>query len=152
MGVSANGSAIFVASSFCIPDSPTAGLAGAGSSSGISCAGPCSGAICTSGAGAGVEGSFSLTLRFLTRICGGSAGIDSPLFLALLRRFSGLASLSLAPGLVGSIVFFRDFLGGAGLDSSSTISGIGSGAFGVAPDFGFLERVRVNHNPSDSSS
>lgn len=152
MGVSAKGNAIFVASSFCIPDSSAAGFAGAGSFSGISCAGSSSGAACASGAGAGVEGSLSLTLRFFTWTGGGSAATESPLFLALLRRFSGFASLSLAPGLVGSGFFFRVFLGGAILDSSSTTSGIGSGAFGVTPGFGFLDRVRVNMNPSDSSS
>ena len=150
MGVSANGNAIFVASSFCMPDSLFFSFPWTDSSSGFSCVGSFSGFVCASGAG--VEGSFSLALRFFTCTGGGSATIDSPLFLALLLRFSDFGSLSFGAVLGASIGFLRVFLGGAVLGSSSIAPGIGSGSFGTAAAFSFLPRVRVNGNPSDSSS
>ena len=76
--------------------------------------------------------------------------MDSPLFLALLLRFSGFGSLSMGALLSGSAVFFRPFLAGAGFCSSSTASGIDSGSFDVTTALDFF--VRVNGKPSDTSS
>ena len=80
MGVSAKGNATFVTSSFWI--------LGASSVATFCCSCGCSSGL-ESGAGAGVEGALSLTLRFFTCTGGGSVSMLAPLFLGLLRLFSG---------------------------------------------------------------
>ena len=143
IGVSANGKAIFVASNVtsigCV----------------CSCCGSCldrSLSVCNLSL---LWSSFSSLdarsfLLFLTGKGGGSAFSCSPLCLALLL-FAGFSPFSTGAALGELVVFLFVFLVGAGSARSSCL---GSSAVlaSTASAFAFFARVRVNANPSYTSS
>ena len=143
IGVSANGKAIFVASKVtsigCV----------------CSCRGSClDGSLSVCDPSPPCSGLSSLDARsfllFLTGKAGGFELSCSPLCLALLL-FAGFSSFSTGATLGELVTCFFVFLVGAGSARSSCL---GSSAVlaSTASAFAFFARVRVNANPSYSSS